>query len=243
MGQTRLLLNESSFARCETLSMRDGRLSFDLVVDGPLRHAELPVAIDRPADDLPARLDWRAATRVAGNSNGVPLQELAMFDGGQRLLLGGRADAEARLARWEELRKADGRRAEESSVLLVAFGDQHPVGYMELGITFLRQHKAVELFVRIDYLCINPQARNQGYGLDLSIAAGVFAADILLALYSSVRSGTRITSTICTELVAEGGEPISLQIQRSLARRVDLLNGERRRSSVNVEQPALVAGY
>src|SRR5205085_5062438 len=66
MGQTRLLLNESSFARCETLSMRDGRLSFDLVVDSPLRHSELPVAIDRPADDLPARLDWRAATRLAG---------------------------------------------------------------------------------------------------------------------------------------------------------------------------------
>ena len=243
MGQTRLLLNENSFARCETLSMRDGRLNFDLVVDAMVRQEELPDPGDEPEDSLPERQDWRAATRIAGNSHGVPLQELALFDAGQRLLLGGRAEAEARLARWEQHRKDDGRRSEESSLLLVAYADQHPVGYMELAVTFLRHHKDVELFVRVEYLCINPRARNQGYGIDLSIAAGVFSADILLALYSSVRSGTRITSMICSELVSEGGEPVARQIQRSLARRVDRLNHERRRSSVNLQQPMLMAGY
>lgn len=242
MGQTRLLLNESSFARCDTLSMRDGRLNFDLMVDARVRQAELPVAIDGPADSLPERMDWRPATRVAGNSHGVPLQDLAMFDGGQRLLLGGRADAQARLASWQERWGEDGRRSEDSCMLLVAFGEDRPVGYMELGITFLRQHKDVDLFVRVEYLCVNPRARNQGYGIDLSIAAGVFSADMLLALYSSVRSGTRITSTICSELVSERSELIARQIQRSLTRRVDVLNRERRRSSIGVEEPRLMAG-
>lgn len=241
-ASTRLLLQESSFARCQALSMTRGRLDFELLVDSQLRQAELLRAGSVAVDQLLDRLARGASTRVTLSGSGIRFADPAkMFKAGQ-LFDDSQADAEIAPARWEGRLDGEGQATEGSSLVLVGFEREQPVGYIDLTATVVQQDKRVELLLGIESVCVNPFVRNNGYSIDLSLSAGLLAADLLVALYSSVRHGTTIAATIRSELASERVKLIARQIHRSLKQRADLLNKEKRRPSIAMSEPQLTAG-
>lgn len=239
MRRPRLLLRENSFSQCRWLSMTEDRLAFDLMVDDPLRCAEL-LQSGTPGIDLLAKARSREPTRVSLNSPGIRLAVLARRLGADQVLQGGRAVAEASLARWRRGVAGDGLPTEGGSLLLVAFEREQPVGYADLAATFVRLPKQVEVLLHVSYGCVPRDEHGKDYQVDLSVASGVLCSELMLALYSSVPAGTTISPRICQEQDCEECELVATLIDRALSRRAGVLNTEGRRFSISVEEPALV---
>ena len=99
------------------------------------------------------------------------------------------------------------------------------------------------LSISIHLVYVLPTRRGSGYGLDLSIASGLLAADVLNACYLAVPSGSVIEPLVQADYENKSGETFTLQVMRELHYGADMLKTHRRRPSVKIVAPSLSAGY
>ncbi|HEX7890204.1 MAG TPA: hypothetical protein VF522_12655 [Ramlibacter sp.] len=239
----RLLLKESSFALCQALSISQGQLRFDVRVDHNMREAELFQPPGLGADPLRTLLADAAPTLATLDCAGMNIPNLT------RLIhppgSGSEAHCSAPLARWTAAPERGPERypSEGSSLLLAGMEREQPFGYVHLTTTVRRQPGNVYFCARVHRVSIHVPERATAYTTDLALATGVLAADLLVALYSSVPHATAISSDVRSDSASEPGVLVARQIHRSLARRVDHLNLQKRRPSVAVAMPSLQESF
>jgi hypothetical protein len=138
----------------------------------------------------------------------------------------------------------DGQRTLSQHLALIAFDARDPVGYsgMTYSVMGLRRDRHARLRIELHLAYVDPRRRGEGYGLDLSVATGWAARELLCAFYSGVRSGMQISCSLEGDFESEGGEAFynhvfdELQVERDF-----LLEVGRRR--VDIEEIAYEAGW
>jgi hypothetical protein len=133
---------------------------------------------------------------------------------------------------------------ETQHVVFVAFRGKSPVGYAGVRI-FIDHIAAREAEFRIEPLMVyvDPGHRGEGFGLDLSIATGWVATDLLHALYRAVPEHSTIACYVCAEYESNGGEAFTQQIVAELEVSSDTLCAPPKRRTVRIECVDLDAGY
>lgn len=137
--------------------------------------------------------------------------------------------------------------SEGQKVVLANFDERRNfVGYAGMSIALHSPWVPGDSFtlsISIHLVYVLPKRRGSGYGLDLSIASGLLAADVLNACYLAVPSGSVIKPLVLADYENESGETFTLQVTRELCYEADMLKTYRRRPSVKIEAPSLSAGY
>lgn len=134
---------------------------------------------------------------------------------------------------------------ESQQVVLVAFNENTPVGYIGLELAVCRppDEQLAYVYVEPSLVYVAPAHRGLGYGLDLSIAAGWICRDLVDATYNAVPSGSRIDGELFADYESERGEVISQYLFACLEWNVDRLKKEGARREVSIGEFILDAGY
>lgn len=195
---------------------------------------------ERRAAKLERFANDRPATQITCNPAHLPAAELkkkmAASRGRRAAEVGGYGLHDSYDLEWNE---------SGQSLVLVAFGEDMPVGYAAVDVTtqYGIHPKTVHLRIEAHAVHVQPSYRGRGYGIDLSIAAGWVAEDVYTAMYRAVRSGWSLESTVYADYESKGGQSFTEQIKSALDVRTDLLNEVKQRPSVKVEHPILDAGF
>jgi GNAT superfamily N-acetyltransferase len=139
----------------------------------------------------------------------------------------------------------DGARDEGQHVVLVAYDSASPVGYLGMEISVVRERgtRDAYMFFSLPLIYVAPRYRNQGFGIDLSVAAGQVASDLMQAVYRAVRPNAVISCTVSADYESKGGEATAEMVHTSLCLRSEILGESGSRKSIVVETPELDAGY
>jgi len=247
------LLRPSLFARTGFLRLQGGGLTASASVGSVDRQAACP-SVGNTFDDIDKfleRFDGRQPTRIEINPRRFSLSRLRVW----------LAEAEQFKSTDEAIsvdyglpkqtydydasnETVDGLPTLSQHLVLVAFDGRSPVGYagMTYSITDVRQEQHAGLCIELHLVYIDPRRRGEGYGLDLSVAVSWAARDLLRALYSGVRSGTRISCTLEGDFESKGGEAFYGQVFDALEVERDLLLGVDRRR-VDIDEIEYEAGW
>ena len=229
MRPPRLVLRDNSFVGCRALSMPAGRLHFDLVVNDILRDAELP-----PGDALLPLTAMRLPTRVSLDPRSVRLASMAATFDAPAPGAEGPGDPGA-LAAWDMGIAGEG--SEGTRLLLVAFAQDLPVAHCHQRIVLLRDTAGVNLLFRTSCIRLQRDGDQPAHPIDLAVAAGVLAADLLTAVYVSVRAGTAISPVLRPEPDCEEGDLLVRQMAHALQQQRARLAQQGRRPSIVVHAP------
>jgi hypothetical protein len=117
-------------------------------------------------------------------------------------------------------------------LILVAFQKPKPVGYisLDLGAIWYADERCTSLRVQPHMVYVAPRLRGAGFGVDLSIAAGLICEDFVQAVYRAVPSRTKIEGVIEGDFESQGGEKIYQHLLDCLHCAVDLVRDGSRRS-------------
>ena len=145
---------------------------------------------------------------------------------------------------WKREIKA-GDDSEGQFLVLVIFDPKVAIGYfgIHLSLSHCSEEHAVYLHFVPALVYVDPSRRGEGFGLDLSIATGQIAQDILVAAYRAVPPGTTIFPCIYADYESEGGENVTAHLNSCLELQVDMLNEFGKRMSIKLQGPDLDAGY
>ena len=223
--------------------MSQGHLRFDLKVDHVLREAEMIRPPGMSADAVRTLLANGAPTLATLDWADVTVPKVARLIDPAAKESGPHGPAS--LARWTATsgRARERYPSEGSSLLLGGMEREQCFGYVHLTLIVRREPGLVCFCARVHRVSIHGPERATAHTMDLALAAGVLAADVLVALYSSVPHATTISIDIVSDSDLEPGALVASQVQSSLARRVGHLNLQRRRSSVAVAMPTLRASF
>jgi hypothetical protein len=240
LGRTpRLLLTDNSFARCQALSMSQGRLRFDVKVDRLLREAEFLSEAGGRLAALAARAAG-PATRVTLDCPAMASPKLSRFLDAVR----DRNPSPGTPPRWTTLDERVGGRypSEGSSLLLAGMELEQLFGFVHVGAVVQRDPGEVSFCASVHQVSVfDLPERADAYTADLALAAGILVGDILVALYSSVPHATTIVSEVHLDSDAPRETFVAGQIHRALARRIHHVNLQKRRPSVTAAPPTLQA--
>lgn len=103
-------------------------------------------------------------------------------------------------------------------LLLVATHRGQPCGFAVMEFRCSQEEDSTELLVAfdLDLVYVPPKLRGKGFGLDLSIAAGLLAERFFLAVWRACKKGITLIPVVNADLESAGGEAFVRQVYEKL---------------------------
>lgn len=103
-------------------------------------------------------------------------------------------------------------------LLLVATHKGQPCGFAVMEFRCSQEEDSTELLVAfdLDLVYVPPKLRGKGFGLDLSIAAGLLAERFFLAVWRACKKGVTLVPVVNADLESSGGEAFVRQVYHKL---------------------------
>lgn len=145
---------------------------------------------------------------------------------------------------WKRQREND--LAEEGqAIVLVAFDCNEPVGFVGFSVSLVHPDepdRAYFLSFSFGLVYVVPVMRGKGFGVDLSVATGWIARDVLWAAYRAVPPRSTISPNLCADWETKGGEVFTYHIRDTLDFTSDIIGSAAHRT-VTIDRTILDAGY